>query len=308
MGKTSTVSRLNVPGKIGWMIMELPGPLLLGYTMLTLPAELGLKSLPWENWVLAGIFVGRLLSHHKTVSRCSHLITRPFYIFTLLMCHCATTNTLQMTHYSYRAVIAPLINPSMSPIHPLIIVIGWLFQFLNAVSIGGWLAGYGHTSRASWHSSGANIGTGARMELGFIIWALGFCGTIWHDDELREIRRSAAKMQKRIDDNGSSNGANEESKKNGDVIKVKKNGVDKIYMVPQNGLFRFVFSAHYFCEWIEWTGFCIMCGSGCLPARNFLLNEVSSMLPRALQTKRWYIERFGKEKVGNRKAVVPGVI
>lgn len=58
MGKTSTVSRLNVPGKIGWMIMELPGPLLLGYTMLTLPAELGLKSLPWENWVLGGIFVG----------------------------------------------------------------------------------------------------------------------------------------------------------------------------------------------------------------------------------------------------------
>ena len=64
MGKTSTLSRLNVPGKVGWMIMELPGPLLLGYTMLTLPAELGSKSLPWENWVLAGIFVSHLFARH----------------------------------------------------------------------------------------------------------------------------------------------------------------------------------------------------------------------------------------------------
>lgn len=146
------------------------------------------------------------------------------------------------------------------------------------------------------------------MELGFIIWALGFSGTIWHDDELREIRRSAARRQKRIDGNGSVNVVNAESEKNSSVSKQKKNGVDKLYMIPQNGLFRFVLSAHYFCEWIEWTGFWIMCGSGCIPARNFLLNEVSSMLPRALQTKSWYIERFGKEKVGNRKAVIPAVI
>lgn len=229
-------------------------------------------------------------------------------MFFHLMCRRATTNKPQMAHYSYRAVIAPLINPSMSPIHPLIIVMGWLFQSLNALSIGGWLAGYGHTTRASWHSSGANIGTGARMELGFIIWAVGFCGTIWHDDELREIRRSAARKQKRVDTNISTNGVADVSQKNENVTKEKKNGVKKIYMIPQNGLFCFVFNAHYFCEWIEWTGFWIMCGSGCIPARNFLLNEVSSMLPRALQTKRWYIERFGKEKVGNRKAVVPGVI
>lgn len=213
-----------------------------------------------------------------------------------------------MIHYSYRAVIAPLLNPSMSPIHPLIIVMGWAFQFLNALSIGGWLAGHGHTTRASWHSSGANIGTGARMELGFIIWALGFCGTIWHDDELREIRRAAARKQKRLEASGSANADAKGGDENGQVVKEKKNGVDKIYMIPQNGLFRFVLSAHYFCEWIEWWGFWIMCGSGCVPARNFVMNEVCSMLPRALQTRRWYLERFGKEKVGGRKAIVPGLI
>lgn len=60
MGKTSQASCLNVPGKIGWIIMETPGPVLLLYTMLTLPAEMGLDSLPWENWFLASIFVRAL--------------------------------------------------------------------------------------------------------------------------------------------------------------------------------------------------------------------------------------------------------
>lgn len=202
-----------------------------------------------------------------------------------------------MVHYSYRAVISPLINPSMSPIHPLIIVIGWLFQYLNAVSIAGWLAGYGHITRSSWYET-SGITTGARMELGFVIWALGFAGTIWHDDELREIRRATARKQKRID----------VAESNSQAIKEKKNGVEKVYLLPQNGLFNFVLSPHYFCEWIEWTGFWIMCGSDCVPARNFVMNEVFTMLPRALQTRRWYIERFGKERVGSRNAVIPGII
>ncbi len=142
------------------------------------------------------------------------------------------------------------------------------------------------------------------MELGFIIWALGFAGTIWHDDELREIRRSAARKQR----NAEKDHCGKVTEGNRLVKKEKKKGVDKIYVIPQNGLFRFVLSPHYFCEWIEWTGFWIMCGADCVPARNFVLNEVCTMLPRALQTRRWYVERFGWEKVGRRRAVVPGVI
>ena len=49
-------------------------------------------------------------------------------------------------------------------------------------------------------------------------------------------------------------------------------------------------------------------GWGCVPARTFLLNEIATMLPRALQGKQWYVEKFGKEKVGNRKAVIPGLL
>ena len=35
------------------------------------------------------------------------------------------------------------------------------------------------------------------MTLGMMIWALGFFGNVFHDDELREIRRAAARNQKK---------------------------------------------------------------------------------------------------------------
>ena len=42
--------------------------------------------------------------------------------------------------------------------------------------------------------------------------------------------------------------------------------------------------------------------------RNFVVNEIATMLPRALQGKRWYVEKFGKERVGKRGAVIPGIL
>ncbi len=59
MGKTSVISRFNLPGRIGWMIMECPGFTTLLYIMNTLPGERGITDLPWQNKVLAGLFVRR---------------------------------------------------------------------------------------------------------------------------------------------------------------------------------------------------------------------------------------------------------
>lgn len=57
MGKTSIESRWNLPGKIGWVLMEAPGFMNLLYIMFTLPTLNGIKSLPAENWLMAGLFV-----------------------------------------------------------------------------------------------------------------------------------------------------------------------------------------------------------------------------------------------------------
>jgi 3-oxo-5-alpha-steroid 4-dehydrogenase 1 len=64
---------------------------------------------------------------------------------------------------------------------------------------------------------------------------------------------------------------------------------------------------HYLCEWIEWAGFWMAAGWGCAPARAFLVNEMFAMFPRAVRGRRWYLERFGEDKVGRRWAVIPGV-
>jgi hypothetical protein len=57
MGKTSVKSRFNIPGRIAWFTMEAPGFLTLLYIMRTLPAQYGIEDLPWQNKVLASLFV-----------------------------------------------------------------------------------------------------------------------------------------------------------------------------------------------------------------------------------------------------------
>lgn len=176
----------------------------------------------------------------------------------------------------------------MSPIHITVWACALGFQLINATCIGGWLAGYGPITREDW------AGKAPRIEVGMMIFAVGLLANIYHDDELREIRRAAARNQKKRQEAQDVNGEGK--------------GVDKVYMVPENGLFRVVLFPHYFCEWIEWCGFWMVGGLACVPARSFVINEVTTMLPRAVQGKHWYIERFGREKIGSRKAVIPGII
>jgi 3-oxo-5-alpha-steroid 4-dehydrogenase 1 len=195
----------------------------------------------------------------------------------------------QIIHYVYRAVLSPLfLNPSMSPMSPLVCLLMLAFQVTNAISIGGYLSGYGPTTVTDYRWQGR----AGWMFLGLVLWCWGLLGNMFHDDDLREIRRAADRKQRR------------------EAAEQKKplQGIDKVYMIPKNGLFKYVLYAHYFCEWIEWAGWFMIGGLDCHPARTFLINEISTMLPRALQGKRWYVEKFGKDKVGNRKAVIPGLV
>jgi 3-oxo-5-alpha-steroid 4-dehydrogenase 1 len=208
---------------------------------------------------------------------------------------------MQVIHYVYRAIIFPIIAPSMSPIHIFVWFGAVFFQFFNAVSIGGWLGGYGPTTRAEWANHQTNYIAAARMELGLMVWAVGFLLNIFHDDELREIRRAAARKQKKLTQEADSSTG---KSKAGDG----KIGVDKVYLIPKNGAFKWILFPHYLFEWLEWTGFAIMGGANFVPGRTFLINLIATMLPRALQGKRWYIEKFGKDKIAGKKAIIPGLL
>ena len=209
-------------------------------------------------------------------------------------------HSYKVIHYINRAIIGPILNPSMSPIYWFPWAFATIFQFSNGLSIGHWLGGYGPTTRSEWGSHVFNLSSPGMMEFGLLIWTIGILGNIYHDEILRDIRRKASYRQ-----------AIEQKKEEEEDLKDRaKKGkkVAKHYEIPQGGLFRYVLYPHYLLEWVEWAGFWMMAGRGCTPARNFLVNEVTTMLARAYEGKQWYIAKFGRERVGGRKAVIPGLI
>lgn len=112
MGKTSVASRLNLPGRLAWLTMECPGFITLLYIMRTLtPPD---HDLPWQNKVLAGLFV---------------------------------------IHYAYRAVAFPFLQPSIAPMHVFVWCSAVCFQVLNATSLAGWLAAYGTVTEEAWRDT-----------------------------------------------------------------------------------------------------------------------------------------------------------
>jgi 3-oxo-5-alpha-steroid 4-dehydrogenase 1 len=243
--------------------MEAPGFLTLLYTLRTLPSQALSSSssltpssvdididLPWQNKVLAALFV---------------------------------------LHYTYRALLFPFLQPSMSPLHILIWASAICFQVINGLCLGSWLSGYGPTTAAEWAVNSPTW----QFVAGIGLFYVGLAANYYHDDELREIRRRQARKQAKDVKDG----------------KVAKGGsVEKHYEIPQAGLFKVVLYPHYFVEWVEWFGFWMAAGWGCVPARCFLLNEVAAMLPRAVKGRQWYAEKFGEERIKGRWAVIPGVI
>jgi 3-oxo-5-alpha-steroid 4-dehydrogenase 1 len=196
-------------------------------------------------------------------------------------------------HYIYRAILFPFIQPSMSPIHILVWAFALIFQLFNGSMLGSWLGGYGPTTQAEWKQQWT-FGI-AQFALGSVLWFGGLLANYYHDDELREIRR-------RVQDRHVRDQAKQKQQQNGNKIDVEKH-----YEIPQAGLFRYMLYPHYFVEWIEWTGFWMMCGFNCRPAMAFVVNEVFAMFPRAVSGKKWYVQRFGEDKVGKKWAVIPGI-
>ena len=207
----------------------------------------------------------------------------------------------------------------MAPIHIFVWTSALIFQVINGLSIGGWLGGYGPTKPRDWAARPAWT-----VWAGMAIWAAGFAGNVYHDDVLRAIRRnknSPVRQQQLQQQEQQQQVPPETPRKRGRPRKNplptetqaqqqqdEKKGEEKVYQIPEGGLFKLVLHAHYFCEWIEWCGFWLVGGVACVPARNFVWNEVMTMGPRAWNGWYWYVEKFGREKVGKRKAVVPYLI
>ncbi len=83
---------------------------------------------------------------------------------------------------------------------------------------------------------------------------------------------------------------------------LRKPGDTKHYL-PKKGMYRYVTSANYFGELVEWTGFAILTASPA--AWVFVWWTAANLVPRANAIHRHYVEEFGTKAVGKRKRIIP---
>lgn len=81
------------------------------------------------------------------------------------------------------------------------------------------------------------------------------------------------------------------------------------YTFPDEGLFRHIVSAHYFCECLIYLGITIAAA----PSGDYLNGTMATALlfvfvnlaSTASGTKKWYAEKFGPEKVAAKWKIMP---
>lgn len=157
-------------------------------------------------------------------------------------------------HYFQRSFVFPfrLRGHSLMPFS--IILMGVVFNVLNALMQGGWifyLSPDDYYDR-DWLTTPAFIS-------GFMVFLIGMYINIQSDDVIRNLR---------------------------------KDGDTKHYL-PQEGMFRYVTSANYFGELVEWIGFAILTWSW--SGAVFALWTFANLAPRAARIYARYKQEFGHQ-------------
>ena len=86
------------------------------------------------------------------------------------------------------------------------------------------------------------------------------------------------------------------------ILRNLKPSSDERYNIPKGGLFKFVSSAHYFGEIVEWIGWAVLTWS--LPGLAFAMFTSANLVPRALFYHKWYKKNF-TDYPTDRKAIFP---
>ena len=218
-----------------------------------------------------------------------HLHPRPWssssFLGTGLPAQNELLGLLYVLHYLNRAIVTPVFfAPSMSPIHAGIATMMSIFQFVNSSNIACWLV----------YSTTTQDVTAINYPLalfGLLLFLLGLQGNIMAEHKLFDLRRGAAKRK---------------AKSEGKAVV----SYEKVYVLPPaEGFYKYTLYPHYAIEWAEWVGYWVLGGAVGLgwntPAGWFVLAEVASMLPRAVDGRKWYEKKFGEKRVGGRGGALP---
>ena len=168
-------------------------------------------------------------------------------------------------HYFHRSFIFPLQLRGHSRMPLAIILMGAVFNTLNALIQGGWLFYVSPLDRypLSWLSS-----------LPFVAGTVVFFGGMFINVQSDKIIRN-----------------------------LRKPG-DTAHYLPRGGMFRYVTSANYFGEFMEWTGFALLTWSWA--GAVFALWTFANLAPRAARIYDLYNKEFPEElDTGKVKRMLP---
>ncbi|MBD5227563.1 MAG: DUF1295 domain-containing protein [Bacteroidales bacterium] len=163
---------------------------------------------------------------------------------------------LFLFHYFQRSFIFPLLIKGKSKMPLAIILMGITFNLVNAYMIGGWLFYVAPADRYP-----ASWLCSPLFILGTVVFFAGMAIN-WHSDHIiRHLRKPG----------------------------------DTRHYIPRGGMFRYVTSANYFGEVVEWAGYAILTWS--LPGLVFVIWTFANLGPRAKSLHARYVSEFGDEYV-----------
>lgn len=170
-------------------------------------------------------------------------------------------------HYFQRSFVFPLLMKGKSRMPVAIMLMGVVFNTINAFLIGAYTF---NGANVRYAELGSNYLLEWNFLLGVVVFFLGMAIN-WHSDHV--------------------------------IRHLRKPGDTKHYL-PAKGMYRYVTSGNYFGELVEWTGFAIAAAH---PAGwVFVIWTAANLVPRAHAIHKRYRQEFG-EAVGNRKRIIPFV-
>lgn len=169
-------------------------------------------------------------------------------------------------HYFQRSFVFPLLLKGKGMMPVSIMLMGVTFNVVNGMMQAGGLFVFPPAE----YASGAAYLIQPRTLAGIAIFFAGMAVNIHSDHVIRSLRKPG----------------------------------DTNHYLPERGMYRFVTSANYFGELVEWTGFAI--ASSTWASWVFVLWTAANLVPRAAAIYNRYAEEFG-DVVYSRKRIIPFV-
>ena len=166
----------------------------------------------------------------------------------------AVMASLFLLHYFQRSFIFPLLIKGKGRMPLAIIAMGVVFNVVNAYMIGGWIF---YVAPADAYP--VSWLWSPQFIAGTLVFFAGMGINIQSDHIVRSLRKPG----------------------------------DTKHYIPRGGMYRYVASANYFGEFVEWTGYAILTWS--LGGAAFAVWTFANLAPRAKSIHYRYITEFGDE-------------